>query len=250
MELRNRTVVITGAGSGIGRVACDVFAGAGADIVAVDLDARAASAAADSVGGRSIAGDVSDPHLWDQVIEVADDALGAVYLNAGVYGDSGPIDELPLERYRRTIDTNIGGVVLGVRSCVPVLRDAGGGAIVVTASVAGIVAFEGNPLYTLTKQAVAGFVRAVAPSLATDGVTIDAVCPGVVDTPMTAGALGGADASKLGIPVLDPTEVARAALDLAISDGTGRCRAVQAGRPPIDWSFPTFHDLARAEAAR
>src|SRR5204863_474824 len=83
-----------------------------------------------------------------------------------------------------------GGSVLGTRACVPRLRSNDGGAIVVTASVAGVIAFGGNPIYTLTKQAVAGFVAAVAPSLEPSGITIDAVCPGVVDTPMTASALG------------------------------------------------------------
>ena len=91
--------------------------------------------------------------------------LRAVHLNAGVYGHMGPIEDLPVDVYRRTVDANIGGVVLGTRACVPALRANGGGAIVVTASVAGVIAFGGNPLYTLTKQAVAGFVAAVAPTL-------------------------------------------------------------------------------------
>ena len=172
--------------------------------------------------------------------------LGVVYLNAGVYGYSGPIDELPLDVYQRTVDANIGGVVLGTRACVPALRAAGGGAIVVTASVAGIVAFEGNPLYTLTKQAVAGFVRAVASSLVPDGISIDAVCPGIVDTPMTAGALGGGSVEDLGITLIDPNDIARTALDLATTEGTGRCRAVRGVGAPVDWAFPTWTDIARA----
>jgi NAD(P)-dependent dehydrogenase (short-subunit alcohol dehydrogenase family) len=220
-----------------------VFAATGARVVAVDLDADAAGAAADAVGGVSVAGDVSDPDLWDAVVAAAGDHLRVAYLNAGVYGHRGAIEDLPLDLYRRTLDTNIGGVVLGTRACVPALRAAGGGAIVVTASVAGVIAFQGNPLYTLTKQAVAGFVAAVAPSLVPHGISIDAVCPGVVNTPMTAGALEGADPAALGIPMVGPEVIAAAALELATTDGTGRCRVVRAGAEPRDWSHPAFTDL-------
>ena len=237
------TIVITGAGSGIGRAACDVFAAAGYDVLAVDLDEGTAAAAADAVGGRSVGGDVSDPAVWDRVVAEAGDDLRAVYLNAGVYGHRGSIDELPLDVYERTIGTNIGGVVLGTRACVPALRSNGGGAIVVTASVAGVIAFGGNPLYTLTKQAVAGFVAAVAPSLEPTGITIDAVCPGVVDTPMTTGALGGLDPKDLGITMAGPELIAQAALELATTDGTGRCRIVRAGSAPVDWRHPTWQEL-------
>jgi NAD(P)-dependent dehydrogenase (short-subunit alcohol dehydrogenase family) len=126
------------------------------------------------------------------------------------------------------------------------MRAAGGGAIVVTASAAAIVAFEGNPLYTLTKQAVGGFVRALAPSLAGDRISIDAVCPGVVDTPMTVEAFGGGDPRGTGIPLIEPAAVAAEALDLATTEGTGRCRAVRELKGPVDWRFPTWSDLARA----
>ena len=247
MDLNDRTVIITGAGSGIGWVACQVFAEAGATVIASDIHEEPANAAADSVDGTAVVGDVSDPDVWEQLVEAGGERLGAVYLNAGLYGPNGPIDELPIDQYQRTIDANIGGVVLGTRACVPALRANGGGAIVVTASVAGIIAFEGNPLYTLTKQAVAGFVRALAPSLVADGITIDAVCPGIVDTPMTTEALGGASADDLGIGLIDPTDIARTAFDLATSEGTGRCRAVRGtGGPPVDWQFPTWVDLAKA----
>jgi NAD(P)-dependent dehydrogenase (short-subunit alcohol dehydrogenase family) len=177
------------------------------------------------------------------VVRSAGDGLRAVYLNAGVYGHTGPIEELPLEVYQRTIDANIGGVVLGTRACVPALRANGGGAIVVTASIAGVIAFGGNPLYTLTKQAVAGFVAALAPALEPSGITIDAVCPGVVDTPMTTEALQGADPQALGIPFVGPEVIARTALELATTAGTGRLRVVREGHDPVDWRHPAWQEL-------
>lgn len=250
-DMSDKTVIITGAGSGIGRAACDVFAAAGAHVLAVDLHERTASEAAHAVGGTALAGDVADAGFWDSIIDVAADHGGAdiAYLNAGVYGHQGPIDDLDLDTYERTIRANIGGVVLGTRACVPAMRARGGGAIVVTASVAGIVAFDLNPLYTLTKQAVTGFVRALAPALADDDITIDAVCPAIVDTPMTVEAAGGTLPDAAIADLIRPEVIAQVALDLATSDGTGRCRAVrQRGVGQTDWVFPTWRDLAAAPA--
>jgi NAD(P)-dependent dehydrogenase (short-subunit alcohol dehydrogenase family) len=244
--LENKNVIVTGAGSGIGRAACERFAREGARIIAVDIDAAAVAETAAAFGGRAVAGSVADPGLWDEAVAAADGRLDVVYLNAGVYGFHGPIEELPIDIFRRTIDANIGGVVLGTRATVPALRANGGGAIVVTASVAGVIAFEGNPIYTLTKQAVTGFVRAVAPSLEADRISIDAVCPGVVDTPMTVEALGGESASDRGIPLIDPMTIAETALSLATTSGTGRCRVVLNGGTSADWTFPTWTDLAQA----
>lgn len=245
MRLQDKTVVVTGAASGIGRASAHLFAQEGASVLAVDLPGEALDQVASDVGGTAIGGSVADPGLWDRVVDAAP-AIDVAYLNAGVYGFTGPIDELPLDVYRRTVDANIDGVVLGTRAVVPGMRAAGGGAIVVTASVAGIVAFEGNPVYTLTKQAVAGFVRAVATSLVPDGISIDAVCPGVVDTPMTVEATGGASIDVSAIPLIAPETIAGVALDLATTEGTGRCRAVREQAEPVDWSFPTWVDLARA----
>ena len=250
-ELDGKVAVITGAGSGIGRAAVDVFAAAGATVVAVDLDPVGAEAAAAAVGGVAVAGSVADPATWDAVLEAAAAHGGPhiAYLNAGVYGFGGAIDELPIDVYERTVAANIGGVVMGVRAIVPAMRARGGGALVATASVAGVVPFPLNPLYTMTKTAVTGFVQALAPTLAGDGITFDAVCPSIVDTPMTTGALGGADAAELGIAMIPAARIAEVALHLATTEGTGRCFAILDGRDPIPWSYPTWGELlARGEA--
>ena len=245
MRLEGKVALVTGAGSGIGRAACELFAAEGARVVAVDRDADAAAKTATDVGGSAVSGDVADDAMWDRAIAAAIDVGGLdfAYLNAGVYGFSGPIDELPVDVLASVLAANVAGVVLGTRAVVPALRARGGGAIVATASIAGIVAFAGNPVYSMSKHAVTGFVQAVAPTLPA-GITINAVCPGIVDTPMTFGAIGGVDPKAVGIPLIEPLEVASVALDLALSGVTATCRWVRAGTASIDWQSPTFQDLA------
>jgi len=259
-NLSGTVAIVTGAGSGIGRASARAFAAEGAAIVAVDLNREAALATLAGqrgvgvgvepgapIDGVVVDGDVSQPELWERVLAEAA-ALGslrAVHLNAGVYGHTGPIEDLSIDVYQRTLDANIGGVVLGTRAVVPVLRANGGGGIVATASVAGIVAFSPNPLYTLTKQAVTGFVTAMAPNLVVDGISFDAVCPGVVDTPMTEGALGGLDPALLGFPIISAETIADVVVRLLTTEGTGRSVAVLPGLDPVQWTFPTFPDLYR-----
>ncbi|MCZ7588191.1 MAG: SDR family oxidoreductase [Gaiella sp.] len=176
--------------------------------------------------------DVSDPERWDEVgpVDVA-------CLNAGVLG--GPPDpaDLTIDGYRRAIAANVDGVVLGVRRLVRVMR--AGGRIVCTASLAGLTAVPDDPVYGLTKHAVVGFVRSAAPALAARGISINAVCPGFVDTPMVSDTARSA-LVKTGFPLLTAAEVAEAAWVALSSGETGHAWVVQPGRPPLDFRFPTL----------
>ena len=104
--------------------------------------------------------------------------IDIAYLNAGVTTGEEDITKLTDEQYRRILSVNVDGIVFGTRAVVPELVARGGGAVVATSSLAGIVAFPGDPIYTLTKHAVVGFVRSVAPRLAEHHITINAICPG------------------------------------------------------------------------
>ena len=173
--------------------------------------------------------DVSDAVAWDSVASV-----DVACLNAGVLG--GPADpaEITIDGYRRAMAVNVDGVVLGVRRLARVMPT--GGRIVCTASIAGLTAMPDDPVYAATKHAVVGFVRSVAPALAGRGIAINAVCPGIADTPMLGEPQRDALA-RASFPLLAPADVAHAAWVALTSGETGRCWVVQHGRPPLEFRF-------------
>jgi NAD(P)-dependent dehydrogenase (short-subunit alcohol dehydrogenase family) len=175
--------------------------------------------------------DVTDPAAWEDVGPV-----DLAFLNAGVTTGTSEIRELTDEQYAQILGVNVDGVVLGVRRLARVMTD---GAIVATASLAGLTATPSDPIYALTKHAVVGFVRSVASSLSERGISINAVCPGFADTAMVAGAAREA-LESVGFPLLTPAEVAEAAWVALTSGETGHAWVVQPGRPPLDFRFPTL----------
>jgi NAD(P)-dependent dehydrogenase (short-subunit alcohol dehydrogenase family) len=134
--------------------------------------------------------------------------------------------------YRRVVGTNVDGVVFGIRRLAPLMRP--GGAIVATASLAGLVPVPSDPVYSLTKHAVVGFVRSTA--LRYEHVRINAVCPGLVDTPMTASVRSALEES--GFPLIAPEDVAAAVWLAATDDRSGQAWIVQPGRAPERFHFP------------
>jgi NAD(P)-dependent dehydrogenase (short-subunit alcohol dehydrogenase family) len=197
--------LVTGGEGGIGRALCARLEREGYAVESLDL-----------ANGF----DVSDPAAWERVgpVDVA-------CLNAGVLGGG-----LGWEAYRRAIAVNVDGVVLGVLRLREVM-DAG--SIAVTASLAGLTAMESDPVYALTKHAVVGFVRSVAPQLLP--IRINAVCPGIADTPMIDAQRGALAAARF--PLLEPEEVAEAMWRAASGGGSGECWFVQPGREPAPYAF-------------
>ena len=129
------------------------------------------------------------------------------------------------EQYRRIVAANVDGIVFGVRECAARLMPHGG-SIVCTASLSGLVATPADPVYGLTKHAVIGFVRSVAPQLAERRIRIDAICPGFTDTPMVVAELRGA----VDVPLIEPSFVAEAALRAMQDEETGGAWVVQPNR--------------------
>lgn len=216
--------LVTGAASGIGRAIAERLASEGYDVVAADI--------APTEGGLRL--DVSDPEDWQQAAAGLE-RLDVACLNAGVVTGTGELAEMTAEQYRRILGVNVDGVVFGVRALLPVLERDGGGRIVVTASLAGLTPVESDPVYAATKHFVIGFVRSVAPQLSERGVTIDAVCPGIVDTPIL-----GEWRSRLeeaGFPLLRPEEVAEAVVAALTDPSTGQAWVCQLGREPEPYRF-------------
>ncbi len=129
---------------------------------------------------------------------------------------------------------NVDGVVLGVRRLAQVMPS--GGRIVVTASLAGLTAMPDDPVYAATKHAVVGFVRSAAPALAVRGITINAICPGIADTPMLSDT-ARERLETAAFPLISAADVAEAAWLALSSQLTGHAWVVQPGRPPLDFRF-------------
>jgi NAD(P)-dependent dehydrogenase (short-subunit alcohol dehydrogenase family) len=207
-----RTALVTGGASGIGAAIVELLRGEGADVQALDL--------ADGF-------DVSDAQAWATV-----GAVELACLNAGVTTGEHDVSRLSDSAYRRILGANLDGVVFGVRRLADVMEP--GSAIVVTASLAGLVPSPADPIYTLTKHAVIGFVRSVAPQLEERGIRISAIAPGFVETSL----IDASPFTAAGFPLLQPQAVAEAVLGAARSSETGQVWVVQPGREPLAFRFP------------
>jgi NAD(P)-dependent dehydrogenase (short-subunit alcohol dehydrogenase family) len=233
--LDGKVAVVTGGASGIGLATARRLADEGARLAVVDLNEVAGRAAAEEVGGWYLRADVGEPADWASLVAEIERRAGGIdlaYLNAGVITNEADITALTDEQYRRIMGPNVDGVVFGVRAVVPSMVRRGGGAIVATASLAGLIAYSSDPIYALTKHAVVGLVRALAPQLQEKSITINAICPGLVDTPLVGdAALSFLRAAKF--PVIAPEAIAEAVFDRMTGSETGLPWVCQAGREPI-----------------
>jgi NAD(P)-dependent dehydrogenase (short-subunit alcohol dehydrogenase family) len=241
-ELAGRVAVVTGGASGIGRATAERLAAEGATVVVADVDADGGRGAAEAVDGRFVAVDVTDARACEALVDdvlATEGGLDVVHLNAGVLTGVSDLRALTTEQYRRVTSVNIDGVVYGARAAASAMSERGGGAIVVTASMAGLIAFAADPIYTMTKHAVVGLVRALGPTLAPHGVTVNAVCPGIVDTPLL-----GAETRPLleaaGLALIPPEQVADAVLTAVGSGLTGEAWVCRAGTGNHRFTFPTL----------
>jgi NAD(P)-dependent dehydrogenase (short-subunit alcohol dehydrogenase family) len=172
--------------------------------------------------------DVGDSAAWRGL----EGEFDAAFLNAGVITGETDIAALTDEQYSRAVRANVDGVVFGVRECAARLMP-NGGSIVVTASLAGLMAAPLDPVYALTKHAVVGLVRSVAPHLVARGIRINALCPGFTDTAIVLDEVRG----DLPAPLMEPSFVAGGALEALRSEETGGAWVVQPNRI-VQFRFP------------
>jgi NAD(P)-dependent dehydrogenase (short-subunit alcohol dehydrogenase family) len=189
-----KVVVISGGGGGIGRATAVRLAGEGARLVLVDRarDALAASlAAVEGAGGiaLSVEADVTRRTDVERYVAVAQERFGSIdafFNNAGILGPVRPLVEYPEDDFDRVIAVNLKGVWLGLRTVGPILMARGGGAIVNTASIAGLRSAANLVAYAASKHGVVGLTRTAAAEFARRGVRVNAVCPAPIDTAMAA----------------------------------------------------------------
>jgi NAD(P)-dependent dehydrogenase (short-subunit alcohol dehydrogenase family) len=233
-----RVALVTGGAGGFGRAFARRLAARGHAVVVADLDADGAAEVAAEVGGTPVRADVSRPEDTVAAVRTAvseHGRLDVVALNAGVGSGLGPLDPLDLEAYRRVVGVNQDAVVYGLDAALPAMRASGGGNVVVTASLAGLVPMPADPLYTLTKTGVVGYVRAVGEACAAVGVTVTALCPGFADTAILGPMRE--PLAEAGLPLLSADDVGDAFLDLLDRGRPGEAWFVQPGRAPGPYHF-------------
>lgn len=230
-------VLITGGGSGIGLKAAQRFSERGAKVAVLDIDADATRASTAGTGALVVQCDVADRAAVQTAVDEVVTVLGpikVVFANAGIHSGAADPYSLTAEAMSTMLDVNIAGVIWTIGATRPHLTEPSH--IVVTASLSGVGPYSIDPLYSATKHAVVGFVRGLAPLLESQGVILNAIAPGIVDTPLV-----GADVVDLLKSVnfeLLSTDDVIDAVDVALTDAQpGACYVSLPGMDPVPYRF-------------
>jgi NAD(P)-dependent dehydrogenase (short-subunit alcohol dehydrogenase family) len=243
-DFSDKVVLVTGAGSGIGCASAEAFGAAGAAVIVADISEEKGHSTVDSIlkaGGKAkyLWVDVASEPSVQALIQTIDSDYGRLDIahnNAGIEGQTVPLAQLPSDNWRRVIDVNLTSVFYCLKAQIPLMVRGGGGAIVNTASAAGLIGGYNLSVYTAAKHGVVGLTKAAAMDYATQGVRVNSLCPGAIDTPFLAELpapflnrlIFGTPMTRLG----QPQEMAHAVMWLcsdAASYVTGHALAVDGG---------------------
>ena len=226
-DLTNRTAIITGAGSGIGKAIALLMAREGANVVVSDISDKNGNAAVEELkksGAKAIyvKADSSSPKDNEALVAAAVKEFGGLHIavnNAGIGGPLGPTGEYPLDGWQKVIDINLSGVFYGMRYQIPAMLKAGGGSIVNIASILGMAGTKGSPAYVAAKHGVVGLTKAAALDYADKKIRVNAVGPGYINTPLLDALDDGSRKALVGLHPMgrlgESEEIAELALWLA-----------------------------------
>jgi len=261
-RMQGKSCVVTGGARGIGEGIVRRYVAEGARCVIADIDVEAAEKLAAELGDAVVfvRTDVTSESDIAAAIDLCVSRYGSLDVmvnNAGVVGVTGPIEETPLEDYERTMSILLTSVFLGTKLALPIMKKAGGGAIINTSSTAGVQGGLGPHVYTTAKHGVIGLSKSVAVEAAPHGVRVNVLCPGATLSSLTAGLVAG-DKDALdeayerlsskypGGKAPRPEDMANAAVFLASDEGqfmNGAVIVMDAGKEVLSDRAAKFYPI-------
>ena len=244
--MTDKIALVTGAASGIGEAVSRQLRAAGVRVAMCDINVSEGERIAQEIGGYFIGCDVTSFDSIDSAVAECASVLGTpdyAHLNAGIMtvppGEAYlAIEAVSIEQYRRITGINMDGVFFGLKALVPRMK-AGGGAITITASIAGFAALGIDPLYGMSKYGVIGLGRGVAAANADSNLRVNVICPGVVDTAILPEEFRSPQVDRM-----PPSVMAEEVVDLLMRGTNGEVRVKLTGKPSFSIQTPDLDALA------